>query len=79
MGGQGLQLQNCVMKTLVDYVKFLLSHSPCRVLRTLYKILYLQILEIIPPLSMVEYSRYRFLLRRHSCHQMIWIASSTKM
>jgi hypothetical protein len=79
MGGQGLQLQNCVMKTLMDYVKFLLSHSPCRVLRTLYKILYLQILEIIPPFSMVEYSSYWFLFRRHSCHQMIWIASSTKM
>jgi hypothetical protein len=23
------------MKTLMDYVKFLLSHSPCRALRTL--------------------------------------------
>jgi hypothetical protein len=50
-----------------------------RVLRTLYKILYLQILDIIPPFSMVEYSSYRFLFRRHSCHQLIWIASSTKM
>jgi hypothetical protein len=30
----------------MDYVKFLLSHSPCRVLRTLCKVLHLQILKV---------------------------------
>ncbi len=30
----------------MDYVKFLLSHSPCRVLRTFCKVLHLQILKV---------------------------------